>query len=53
MCPFGVSHDAVAVNSTNRWRFVGQRGAGCGTQPGVGVPMVVISGKLAAARITG
>ena len=26
---------------------------GSGTQPGVGVPMVVISGKLAAARITG
>ncbi|HCA88693.1 MAG TPA: phytoene desaturase [Streptomyces sp.] len=27
--------------------------AGCGTTPGVGVPTVVISGKLAAARITG
>ena len=27
--------------------------AGSGTQPGVGVPMVLISGKLAAARITG
>jgi phytoene desaturase len=26
---------------------------GSGTQPGVGVPMVLISGKLAAARITG
>jgi phytoene desaturase len=26
--------------------------AGCATRPGVGVPMVVISGKLAAARIT-
>jgi phytoene desaturase len=26
---------------------------GSGTQPGVGVPMVVISGKLAAERITG
>jgi phytoene desaturase len=26
---------------------------GAGTQPGVGVPMVLISGKLAAARITG
>jgi phytoene desaturase len=25
---------------------------GSGTQPGVGVPMVLISGKLAAARIT-
>jgi len=27
--------------------------AGSGTQPGVGVPMVLISGKLASARITG
>lgn len=27
--------------------------AGCGTVPGVGVPTVVLSGKLAAARITG
>jgi phytoene desaturase len=26
---------------------------GSGTQPGVGVPMVFISGRLAAARITG
>jgi phytoene desaturase len=26
---------------------------GSGTQPGVGVPMVLISGRLAAARITG
>ncbi|MFC4496886.1 phytoene desaturase [Streptomyces ovatisporus] len=27
--------------------------AGCGTTPGVGVPTVIISGKLAAARVTG
>jgi phytoene desaturase len=27
--------------------------AGSGTQPGVGVPMVLISGRLAAERITG
>ncbi|GGU97202.1 phytoene dehydrogenase [Streptomyces litmocidini] len=27
--------------------------AGCGTTPGVGVPTVLISGKLAAARVTG
>jgi phytoene desaturase len=27
--------------------------AGCGTTPGVGVPPVLISGKLAAQRITG
>lgn len=27
--------------------------AGCGTAPGVGVPTVLVSGKLAAARITG
>jgi phytoene desaturase len=26
---------------------------GSGTQPGVGVPMVLISGKLAASRVTG
>lgn len=27
--------------------------AGCGTTPGVGVPTVLISGRLAAARVTG
>ncbi|MGJ5694736.1 phytoene desaturase, partial [Streptomyces pratensis] len=27
--------------------------AGCGTTPGVGVPTVLVSGKLAAARVTG
>lgn len=27
--------------------------AGCGTTPGVGVPVVLLSGKLAAARVTG
>lgn len=27
--------------------------AGCGTTPGVGIPTVVLSGKLAAARVTG
>jgi phytoene desaturase len=27
--------------------------AGCGTQPGVGVPMVLVSGRLAAERVTG
>jgi phytoene desaturase len=27
--------------------------AGCGTTPGVGIPTVILSGKLAAARITG
>lgn len=27
--------------------------AGCGTTPGVGVPTVIVSGKLAAARVTG
>jgi phytoene desaturase len=27
--------------------------AGCGTRPGVGVPMVLLSGRLAAQRVTG
>ena len=27
--------------------------AGCGTQPGIGVPMVLVSGRLAAERIIG
>jgi len=27
--------------------------AGCGTQPGIGVPMVLVSGRLAAERIVG
>jgi phytoene desaturase len=27
--------------------------AGCGTHPGIGVPMVLLSGRLAAERIVG
>jgi phytoene desaturase len=55
--PFAVAH---TLRQTDRFRrgnlhpslpnvvFVGS-----GTQPGVGVPMVLIYGRLAAARITG
>ncbi|MEU6106693.1 phytoene desaturase, partial [Streptomyces flaveolus] len=55
--PFSVSH-TFAQTGPFRPRNV-MRGlenvvlAGCGTTPGVGVPTVLISGKLAAARVTG
>ncbi|MFF8883670.1 phytoene desaturase family protein [Streptomyces flaveolus] len=55
--PFSVSH-TFAQTGPFRPRNV-LRGlenvvlAGCGTTPGVGVPTVLISGKLAAARVTG
>ncbi|MFE5938668.1 phytoene desaturase family protein [Streptomyces sp. NPDC056470] len=55
--PFSVSHTFVQTGPFRPRNLV--RGvenvvlAGCGTTPGVGVPTVLISGKLAAARVTG
>ncbi|MFE0797274.1 phytoene desaturase family protein [Streptomyces mutabilis] len=55
--PFSVAHTFAQTGPFRSRNLV--RGtdnavlAGCGTTPGVGVPTVLISGKLAAARITG
>ncbi|MGV9456835.1 phytoene desaturase family protein [Streptomyces sp. NPDC003635] len=55
--PFSVSHRFAQTgpfrprNVVRGWDNVVL--AGCGTTPGVGVPTVLVSGKLAAARITG
>ncbi|MEV6162106.1 phytoene desaturase family protein [Streptomyces sp. NPDC052052] len=55
--PFSVSHTFAQTGPFRPRNLV--RGAenvvlaGCGTTPGVGVPTVLISGKLAAARLTG
>lgn len=54
--PFSAAHTFVQTgpfrprNLPSGWQNVVL--AGCGTTPGVGVPTVMISGKLAAARIT-
>ncbi|MFE2226700.1 phytoene desaturase family protein [Streptomyces kronopolitis] len=55
--PFSVAHTFAQTGPFRPRNLV--RGtenavlAGCGTTPGVGIPTVVLSGKLAAARITG
>lgn len=55
--PFSVSHTFAQTGPFRPRNLV--RGldnvvlGGCGTTPGVGVPTVLVSGKLAAARITG
>ncbi|MFE8009615.1 phytoene desaturase family protein [Streptomyces sp. NPDC057418] len=55
--PFSVSHTFAQTgpfrprNLVRGWDNVVL--AGCGTTPGVGVPTVLLSGKLAAARVTG
>lgn len=55
--PFSVAHTLAQTGPFRPRNLV--RGtenavlAGCGTTPGVGVPTVLLSGKLAAARITG
>jgi phytoene desaturase len=55
--PFAAAH---TMRQTGPWRAANLAPgldnvvfAGSGTQPGVGVPMVIISGRLAAERITG
>ncbi|GHH86426.1 phytoene dehydrogenase [Streptomyces sulfonofaciens] len=55
--PFSVAHTLAQTGPFRPANLV--RGtanavlAGCGTTPGVGIPTVVLSGKLAAARVTG
>ncbi|MDI3385232.1 phytoene desaturase family protein [Streptomyces sp. B-S-A8] len=55
--PFSVSHTFAQTGPFRPRNLVGGLDnvvlAGCGTTPGVGVPTVLISGKLAAARVTG
>ncbi|MFJ9936834.1 phytoene desaturase family protein [Streptomyces virginiae] len=55
--PFSVAHTFLQTGPFRPRNLVrGTRNAvlaGCGTTPGVGVPTVLVSGKLAAARITG
>lgn len=55
--PFSVSHTFAQTGPFRPRNLVRDLDnvvlAGCGTTPGVGVPTVLISGKLAAARITG
>ncbi|MFI8912881.1 phytoene desaturase family protein [Streptomyces sp. NPDC053513] len=55
--PFSVSHTFAQTGPFRPRNLVAGTEnavlAGCGTTPGVGVPTVLISGKLAAARVTG
>ncbi|WP_431984854.1 phytoene desaturase family protein [Streptomyces qinglanensis] len=55
--PFSAAHTASQTGPFRPRNLVrGTRNAvlaGCGTTPGVGVPTVLLSGKLAAARLTG
>ncbi|MDD7968147.1 phytoene desaturase family protein [Actinomycetospora lemnae] len=55
--PFSAAHTFSQTGPFRAGNLVRGEGnvvlAGCGTTPGVGVPTVLVSGKLAAARITG
>ncbi|MFF8288727.1 phytoene desaturase family protein [Streptomyces sp. NPDC016309] len=55
--PFSAAHTFAQTGPFRPRNLVRGTGnavlAGCGTTPGVGVPTVLVSGKLAAARITG
>ena len=53
--PFASAHSFIQTGPFRPGNLWGQNVvfAGSGTQPGVGVPMVLISGRLAAERITG
>lgn len=55
--PFSAAHTFAQTGPFRPGNLVRGEGnvvlAGCGTTPGVGVPTVLVSGKLAAARITG
>jgi phytoene desaturase len=54
--PFSAAHTFAQTGPFRPANLVRGRSnvvlAGCGTTPGVGVPTAIISGKLAAARIT-
>jgi phytoene desaturase len=53
--PFAAAHTFTQTGPFRPGNLLGENVVftGSGTQPGVGVPMVLISGKLAASRITG
>ncbi|WP_062216096.1 phytoene desaturase family protein [Streptomyces sp. NBRC 109706] len=55
--PFSLAHTLAQTGPFRPRNLVRGTGnavlAGCGTTPGVGVPMALLSGKLAAARVTG
>ena len=53
--PFAVAHTFGQTGPFRPRNLLGENVvfAGCGTQPGVGVPMVLVSGRLAAERIIG
>jgi phytoene desaturase len=53
--PFAASHSFLQTGPFRPKNLWGQNVAfaGSGTQPGVGVPIVLVSGRLAAERITG
>ncbi|MEC3980014.1 phytoene desaturase family protein [Amycolatopsis sp. H20-H5] len=55
--PFSLAHTFAQTGPFRPGNLVRAAGnavlAGCGTTPGVGIPPVLISGRLAAARITG
>jgi phytoene desaturase len=55
--PFAAAHTLTQTGPFRHRTLHGQLSnvvfTGAGTQPGVGIPMVLISGRLAAARITG
>jgi phytoene desaturase len=53
--PFAAAHSFVQTGPFRPGNMWGENVVftGSGTQPGVGVPMVLISGRLAAERITG
>jgi phytoene desaturase len=53
--PFAAAHSFVQTGPFRPSNIVGENVVftGSGTQPGVGVPMVLVSGRLAAERITG
>jgi phytoene desaturase len=53
--PFGAAHTFFQTGPFRPGNLTGENivFAGSGTRPGVGVPMVLISGRLAAERITG
>jgi phytoene desaturase len=55
--PFSAAHTLAQTGPFRRGNLVPGLAnavlAGCGTTPGVGVPTVLISGRLAAQRVTG
>jgi phytoene desaturase len=53
--PFAAAHSFLQTGPFRPGNMFGENVVftGSGTQPGVGVPMVLVSGRLAAERVTG